>query len=151
MMMIRTYSELIKKTSYEERFKYLKLDGLIGAETFGHDRYINQIFYSSDEWKKIRNACIERDNGCDLAMEGLSISKKSILVVHHMNPITVKDILNRNPLAYDIEYMVCVTDATHKAIHYGNENLLLMEHQERTPFDTCPWKKSGGIINGKQL
>lgn len=139
--MIRTYTDLIKIDSYEGRFRYLKLDGIVGDETFGHNRYLNQIFYNSDEWKEIRNECISRDDGCDLAIEGLTISKKSVLVVHHMNPITVNDILNHSPIVYDPEYLICVSDATHKAIHYGDEELLLMEHAERTKYDTCPWKK----------
>lgn len=141
-MSIKTYSELIKYKSYEERFRYLNLNGVVGEDTFGRDRYINQIFYNSVEWKNIRRRCILRDNGCDLGVEGLTIHKGETLVVHHMNPITLVDILNKSPLVYDLEYLICVTSSTHKAIHYGNEGLLLMEHEERSKFDTCPWKRS---------
>lgn len=138
-MIIRTYSELIKLPTFEERFQYLKLDGDVGVETFGFDRYLNQAFYSSDEWKSIRNQVIIRDNGCDLGIEGREIYKR--IIIHHMNPITKEDLLYRTEYLLNQEYMICTMKNTHDAIHYGDENLLFKEPVERKPNDTCPWRR----------
>ena len=138
-MIIRTYSELIKLPTFEERFQYLKLDGDVGVETFGFDRYLNQAFYSSDEWKSIRNQVIIRDNGCDLGIEGREIYKR--IIIHHMNTITKEDLLYRTEYLLNPEYMICTMKNTHDAIHYGDENLLFKEPVERKPNDTCPWRR----------
>ena len=138
-MIIRTYSELIKLSTFEERFQYLKLNGDVGVETFGFDRYLNQAFYSSDEWKSIRNQVIIRDNGCDLGIEGREIYKR--IIIHHMNPITKEDLLYRTEYLLNPEYMICTMKNTHDAIHYGDENLLFKEPVERKPNDTCPWRR----------
>ena len=138
-MIIRTYSELIKLPTFEERFQYLKLDGDVGVETFGFDRYLNQAFYSSDEWKSIRNQVIIRDNGCDLGIEGREIYKR--MIIHHMNPITKEDLLYRTEYLLNPEYMICTMKNTHDAIHYGDENLLFKDPIERKPNDTCPWRR----------
>ena len=136
---IRTYSELITLPTYIERFNYLKLGGSVGIETFGYDRYINQQLYQrSPKWKKSRDIVIIRDNGCDLAMEGYEIQGK--IIVHHMNPITMDDIIHDRDWIYDPEFLICTVHNTHNAIHYGDENLLVKAPIERTPFDTCPWK-----------
>lgn len=136
---IRTYSELITIPTFEERFEYLKLNGSVGLETFGHDRYLNQILYNSPEWRRFRPEIIVRDNGCDLACEGYEIFGK--ILIHHINPITAKDILNRNPKVFDPENVITTVHNTHNAIHYGDENLLITEPIERSRNDTCPWKK----------
>lgn len=136
--MIRTYSQLIKFKAFEERFQYLKLDGAVGQATFGFDRYLNQQLYRSHEWKKVRDEVIVRDNGCDLAMEGFDIYGR--VYVHHMNPILINDIRERNEFLFNPEYLVCVSFDTHNAIHYGDESLLPREPVERTPNDTTPWK-----------
>lgn len=136
--MIRTYSQLIKFKTFEERFQYLKLDGAVGQATFGFDRYLNQQLYRSHEWKKVRDEVIVRDNGCDLAMEGFDIYGR--VYVHHMNPILINDIRERNEFLFNPEYLVCVSFDTHNAIHYGDESLLPREPVERTPNDTTPWK-----------
>lgn len=138
-MIIRTYSELIKLPTFEERFQYLKLNGDVGVETFGFDRYLNQAFYSSDEWKSIRNQVIIRDNGCDLGIEGREIYKR--IIIHHMNPITKEDLLYRTEYLLNPEYMICTMKNTHDAIHYGDENLLFKDPIERKPNDTCPWRR----------
>lgn len=138
-MMNRTYSELITIPTYEDRFRYLQLKGAVGKDTFGYDRYLNQILYSSKEWKRFRDEIIIRDNGCDLAFEGYDIHGR--ILVHHINPITVDDVVNRNPIVFDPENVICVTHNTHNAIHYGDESLLITAPVERTKHDTCPWKK----------
>lgn len=138
-MIIRTYSELIKLQTFEERFEYLKLGGKVGEETFGFDRYLNQILYTSPEWKSIRNSIIIRDNGCDLAMPGREITSEKILI-HHMNPITVEDILKRSDFVINPEYLVCTILNTHNAIHYGNSDLLYKDPVVRSKNDTCPWR-----------
>ena len=136
---IRTYSELITLPTYIERFNYLKLGGSVGIETFGYDRHLNQLLYQrSPRWKKSRDIVIIRDNGCDLAMEGYEIRGK--IIVHHMNPITMDDIIHDRDCIYDPEFLICTVHNTHNAIHYGDENLLVKAPIERTPFDTCPWK-----------
>lgn len=136
--MIRTYSQLIKFKTFEERFQYLKLDGAVGQATFGFDRYLNQQLYRSYEWKKVRDEVIVRDNGCDLAMEGFDIYGR--VYVHHMNPILINDIRERSEFLLNPEYLICVSFDTHNAIHYGDESLLPREPVERMPNDTTPWK-----------
>ena len=138
-MIIRTYSELIKLPTFEERFKYLQLNGVVGKDTFGFDRYINQKFYRSPEWKRIRNEVIIRDNGCDLGVEGYEIYGQTI-IIHHMNPITIKDIADASEYLLNPEYLITTVHNTHNAIHYGDESLLCLGPIERTPNDTCPWK-----------
>lgn len=140
MTTIRTYSELSKLKTFEERFRYLKLDGRVGEETFGIDRWLNQEFYNKDpEWKTVRDIVIERDNGCDLGMEDRSIEGK--ILVHHMNPITVDDIINRTEYLLNPEYLICTIKNTHDAIHYGSEELLIKDPVVRRKNDTCPWKR----------
>jgi hypothetical protein len=137
-MIIKTYSEMLTFPTLEERFRYLQLKGSVGKDTFGYDRYLNQILYHSEEWKSFRNGIIIRDNGCDLACEGYEIHKR--ILIHHIDPITVEDVLNRNPKVFDPENVVCVSHMTHNAIHYGDENLLITAPVERSPNDTCPWR-----------
>lgn len=137
-MSIRTYSELILLPTFEERFEYLKLDGRVGEETFGFDRYLNQILYKSPEWLKVRDHVIVRDCGCDLAMEGHEIYTK--ILVHHMNPITKEDILRRKDYILDPEFLVCTIKRTHDAIHYSDASLLVTAPIERRRNDTCPWR-----------
>lgn len=138
MMSIRTYSELIKIPTFKDRFEYLQLDGKVGEETFGFDRYLNQIFYKSPEWKAVRDFVIIRDQGCDLAMEGHEIFGR--ILVHHMNPIRIEDIVNRSKYLIDPEYLICTIKNTHDAIHYGDGSLLITGPIERTKNDTCPWR-----------
>lgn len=140
MMMnhIRTYSELIKLPTFKERYEYLKLSGTVCEETFGHNRYLNQSFYKSDEWLSIRDHVIFRDNGCDLGVEGHEIYGK--ILIHHMNPITKEDILNRSKFLLDPEYLITTIKRTHDAIHYSDGNLLIDEPIIRTKNDTCPWR-----------
>ena len=137
---IRTYSELIKLPTFKERYEYLRLGGKVGEETFGFDRYLNQIFYTSDEWRSLRNHIITRDNGCDLAMPGREISEGVKILIHHMNPITVDDILNRSDFLLNPEYLICTIKNTHDAIHYGNSDLLYKDPIVRFKNDTCPWR-----------
>lgn len=139
-MKIKTYSELMSLPTFTDRYKYLRIDGRVGKETFGFDRYLNQIFYKSDEWLSVRDYVIARDNGCDLGILDREIPNGVSILVHHMNPITIDDILERNEFLLDPEYLICTTDNTHKAIHYGNENLLVSDPIERHKNDTCPWK-----------
>lgn len=138
MMNIRTYSELIKLPTFEERYTYLRLGGRVGETTFGFDRYLNQMFYKSDEWLSIRDKVIVRDNGCDLGIEGREI--ESSILIHHMNPISKKDILERSDFLLNPEYLICTIKNTHDAIHYGDENLLIKDPIERRKNDTCPWR-----------
>lgn len=138
MTNIKTYSELITISTFEERFKYLRLDGSVGEQTFGFDRYINQVFYQSYEWKKIRDAVIIRDNGCDLGVEGHDIRGK--ILIHHMNPISLKDIETRSDFLLNPEYLISTMHLTHNAIHYGDESLLPKGPIERKKYDTCPWR-----------
>lgn len=138
-MKIRTYSELILLPTFEERFEYLKLDGRVGEDTFGFDRYLNQLFYRSPEWRRIRDQVIVRDNACDLGIEGRDIYGR--VLIHHMNPITARDIENRTDLLLNPEYLICTIHDTHNAIHYGDENLLGKLPVERRANDTCPWKR----------
>jgi len=136
---IRTYSELSKLKTFRERYEYLKLGGTVGEDTFGFDRYLNQIFYTSKEWKRIRNFVITRDNGCDLGIPDHKIIDDLILV-HHMNPITKDDIINKSEILLNPEYLITTVKSTHDAIHYGDESLLVEDYIERSKNDTCPWK-----------
>ena len=138
-MIIRTYSELITLPTFEERYEYLKLDGRVGEATFGFDRYINQQFYRSKEWKRFRDEIIIRDNGCDLGIEGREI--QGSVLIHHMNPITVDDIIHQTDFLMNPEYVITTIKRTHDAIHYGTEDLLYKEPIIRTKFDTCPWRR----------
>lgn len=139
-MNIRTYSELIALPSFKERYKYLRLGGAVGEETFGCDRYLNQIFYKSKEWFAVRDEVILRDNGCDLAIPGREILTRAI--IHHMNPLSKEDILNRTDFLLNPEYLICVSKRTHDAIHYSDDSILLPDILvERTRNDTCPWKR----------
>lgn len=140
MSKLRTYSELILLPTFEERFKYLQLDGVVGDTTFAFERYLNQRFYKSYEWKRIRNEVIVRDMGCDLAMDGYEIHNH--IIVHHMNPITVEDIEKSSDILLNPEFLVCTTHNTHNAIHYGDENQLVTLPKSRTPNDTCPWRNA---------
>lgn len=137
-MTIRTYSELITIPTFEERYKYLKIGGKVGEETFGFERYLNQEFYKSTEWKSIRRQVIVRDLGCDLGIEGREIHGK--IIVHHMNPITIDDIVSASDFLLNPEYLICTLKSTHDAIHYGDESLLIKAPVERMKNDTCPWK-----------
>lgn len=139
MTTIKTYSELITFPSFEERYRYLQLNGNVGEDTFGFDRYLNQKFYRSAEWRRIRDQVIVRDNGCDLGIEDRIIHGK--VLIHHMNPISIKDIRDATDLLLDPEYLICVTHNTHNAIHYGDEDLLVKGPIIRTPYDTCPWRR----------
>lgn len=149
MEKIRCYSELIQLKTFEERFEYLKLTGEVGMTTFGFDRYLNQVFYHSPEWKRVRDFVLIRDNGCDLGIQdrpiplvrdknGRAISR---VLIHHMNPITEADIAMRNPDILNPEFLICVGLLTHTALHYSSAELLPQDYVERTPFDTCPWRK----------
>lgn len=138
MKIIRTYSELLTLPTFEERFNYLKLKGQVGKDTFGFDRWLNQIFYRDPEWKSIRDYVIVRDNGCDLGVDGYEINGR--ILVHHMNPISKEDILERSKYLLDPEFLISTVHSTHNAIHYGDEDLLIKTPIERTKNDTCPWK-----------
>lgn len=137
-MSIKCYSELIALPTFEERYRYLRLGGRVGEETFGFDRWINQKFYKDPEWLSARDYAIIRDNGCDLGIEGREIHGK--ILVHHMNPITKEDILYRTKILLDPEYLICTIKNTHDAIHYGDESLLIKDPIVRTKNDTCPWR-----------
>ena len=140
-MKIRTYSELMSLPTFEERFEYLRLDGAVGESTFGFDRYLNQIFYQrSHEWKSIRDFVIVRDNGCDLGVDGYEIHNR--VLVHHMNPITIKDLERESEFLLNPDYLITTTHNTHNAIHYGNTNLLIRNPIVRTKNDTCPWRSN---------
>lgn len=135
---MKTYTHLISLPTFKERYEYLKLDGLVGKETFGFERYLNQRFYRSQEWKRMRDRIIVRDMGCDLGLPGYEIYDK--VYIHHMNPITTKDILDMTDYLLNPEFLICVSHNTHNAIHYGDQNFLLSMPVERKPNDTCPWK-----------
>ena len=137
-MSIRTYSELIKLPTFEERFEYLKLKSFVGKETFGYDRYINQQFYKSHRWIRLREEIILRDQGLDLACEGFEIYGR--IIIHHMNPISLDDILSDTEYLMNPEYLISVSNNTHQAIHYGDIDIVPVLPKERTPNDTCPWK-----------
>lgn len=138
-MKIRTYSELITLPTFEERYAYLRLGGEVAKETFGFDRYLNQTFYKTKEWLRIRNYVILRDHGCDLGIEDREIHGR--ILIHHMNPITKEDILRRSEFLLDPEYLISTIKTTHDAIHYGDESLLYVSPIERSMNDTCPWKR----------
>lgn len=138
MTSIRTYSELITLQTFKERFEYLRLDGIVGKDTFGFDRYMNQIFYKSKEWQSLRNQIIIRDNGCDLGLEGYEIQGK--ILIHHMNPITPEDIIKRSDYLLNPDFLISTMLSTHNAIHYGDESLIAREPIERSKNDTCPWR-----------
>ena len=140
-MSIKTYSELIRLPTFKDRYRYLRLKGQVGRDTFGHDRYLNQILYQRHpKWKSARDQVIIRDNGCDLGVEGYEIHGK--IIVHHMNPITMDDIENESDFLFDPEFLICTTHITHNAIHYGDEDLLIAEPIIRTKNDTCPWRRN---------
>lgn len=136
-MKLKTYTELSQLSDFDDRFNYLKLDGVLGAETFGRDRYLNQALYNSREWRRTRDIVITRDLGCDLGVPGLEILGK--VIIHHMNPITLEQITDRDPIVFDPEYLISVSMNTHNALHYAND-----PHDKdpivRRKFDTCPWR-----------
>lgn len=136
---IKSYDELVQIPTFEERYEYLKLNGRIGEETFGFDRWLNQKFYQSDEWKRIRRDVILRDAGCDLGIKDREIVGR--IYIHHMNPITVDDIILHSDYLLNPMYLVCTSKLTHDAIHYGDESLLQEDFKERKPYDTCPWRQ----------
>lgn len=138
---IRTYSELILLPTFEERFRYLQLNGSVGVETFGYDRIFNQRFYTSKEWRDVRNYVIARDNGCDLGMEDHPIPEGVPIYIHHINPIMLEDINRRTDILLEPEYLITTIFSTHNAIHYGDESLLIKAPIERSKNDTCPWRR----------
>lgn len=138
-MMIKSYSELKTFQTFEERYNYLRLRGKVGQDTFGFDRVFNQMFYSSKEWKSIRDEVIIRDNGCDLGIEGHEIYGR--ILIHHMNPISLDDIRENSDFLLNPEYLITTMHSTHNAIHYGDESLLIKAPIERRRNDTCPWKR----------
>lgn len=137
--MIRTYRELLKLKTFMERYEYLRLGSTIGESTFGFDRYLNQLLYNSKRWKKTRDDIIIRDNGCDLGLEDYEIHSR--IIVHHMNPITIDDVEFDRDILYDPEGLICTSNNTHNAVHFGDESLLPKPLVERRPNDTCPWRK----------
>ena len=137
---MKTYSELITLPTFEERFNYLKLSGSVGFTTFGHDRYLNQMFYNSPEWRRVRRDVIARDEGCDLAIPDRPLNHR--ILIHHINPITVEDVIARNFCVFDPENLVCTSFNTHEAIHYSSEDILIPSVPlERKPNDQSPWRK----------
>ena len=136
-MRIRTYSELSQIPTFEERYEYLALRGVVGEPTFGYDRWINQAFYRSAEWRHIRNYVISRDLGCDLGVEGYEIHDK--VIIHHMNPMLQADLLHGNDDIVNLEYLISTTHKTHNAIHYGDASLLPKQYTPRRPGDTKLW------------
>lgn len=140
MNKLRCYSELIKLKTFEERFEYLKLDGKVGEETFGFDRWLNQAFYKSKEWQMTRDDVIARDLGCDLGIQDREIIDE-IILIHHMNPISKEDIINKTDFLLNPEYLITTIDNTHRAIHYGNEEMLYKPPVERFKNDQCPWRR----------
>lgn len=140
MSLLKTYSEMIELPTFEKRYEYLKLDGAVGQDTFGAKRWLNQVFYRSYEWRKLRQEIILRDNGCDLGIDDRIIFGK--ILIHHINPITMDDINGRKHILFDPENLVCVSHNTHEAIHYGSFDLLVSSTPVvRKPGDTCPWLK----------
>ena len=136
----KSYSEMITMSEFDDRFRYAKLDGQVGMDTFGFDRYLNQQFYRSKEWKRLRDQIIIRDNGCDLGVPGHEISGK--IYIHHLNPLSLEDITESTEKLFDPDNLVCVSAETHNAIHYGDESILEKNKiVERSPGDTCPWKR----------
>lgn len=139
MAKTRCYKELSRLKTFKERYAYLKLTGKVGQSTFGSRRYLNQIFYHSPEWIKVRDWVIIRDNACDLGLEGYDLSNLAPIYIHHMNPVTIDQIINRDPWILDPEYLICCSFDTHNAIHYGDEALLPKKLAERKPGDTTLW------------
>lgn len=137
-MVLRRYSELIRLGSFEERYQYLRIGGIVGESTFGFERFMNQALYTSQRWKLLRNEIIVRDNGCDLGIEGRDIYDK--IIIHHMNPLTREQMREPDESMFDPEFLICVSMNTHNAIHYGDERLLYKGPVVRRPNDTCPWK-----------
>ena len=136
--MIRCYNDLIQLKTFEERFQYLKINGKVGEETFGLDRYINQQLYKSQRWRSTRSKIIIRDDGCDLGIDGRQLD--DYIVVHHMNPIALEDIEEERDIVFDPNYLICCSTRTHRAIHFGDENLLIRDPVIRRPNDTCLWR-----------
>lgn len=136
--MMKSYSEMILLKTFKERFDYLKMNGNVGTVTFGGERYLNQTLYKSYEWKKVRREVIIRDNGCDLGVEGFELSPKDILI-HHINPITIDDIVNRNPIIFDLDNLITTKHKTHNAIHYSDDTMIFTGLVERTKDDTRLW------------
>ena len=139
-MSIRTYSELSKLSTFEERYEYLRIGGSVGRETFGFDRYLNQVFYTSQRWRNVRDEVIIRDNACDLGIEGRDILGR--IIIHHLNPLTLEDIVNETEYLLDPEFLICTMLSTHNAIHYGDKSLLILDPIERSKNDTCPWRRT---------
>lgn len=137
-MVLRRYSEIKRLKTFEERYEYLRIGGLVGESTFGFERYLNQALYTSQKWRQLRSQIIIRDNGCDLGIEGRDIFDK--IIIHHMNPLTREQIQDPDDSMFDPEYLICVSHNTHNAIHYGDASLLSKEYVPRRPNDTCPWK-----------
>lgn len=138
---IRTYTELIQLPTFIERFRYLKLGGKVGEETFGWERYLNQDFYRSTEWRAFRREIVIRDHGCDLGLDGYEFAEGETIFIHHMNPIDTHDILYQTKFLMNPEYVISVRGRTHQAIHYGDESMIMeFEPIVRTPNDTCPWR-----------
>lgn len=135
---MKTYTELISIPTFEERFRYLELEGLVGRETFGFDRYLNQKFYRSQEWKDVRKEVIVRDNGCDLGIEDRPIFGK--IFIHHINPISIDDLTQKESWLLNPEFLISTCKKTHDAIHYSDESILFVEPIERKPNDTCLWR-----------
>lgn len=136
--MIKTYTELSRLQTFEERFLYLMLNGKVGGSTFGSHRYLNQRWYTSNEWIRIKDYIISRDNGCDLGIEGREINRN--IIIHHINPITIDDIVNHTYALTDPDNLISTVLRTHNAIHYGDDSILLLEPIQRSKNDTCPWK-----------
>lgn len=138
--MNRTYSELSSLPTFQERLLYLSLKAYVGQETFGSDRWLNQLFYRSSEWRKLRREIVIRDNGCEMGLTGYEIAGD--IVIHHLNPATLEQIRSNDPILLDPENLVCVSKRLHNAIHYGDERYFPTEYQPRRPNDTCPWKEA---------
>ena len=136
---LKSYQELIRFKTFEERLNYLRVGGIVGIDTFGYDRYLNQSFYHSPEWIRIRRQVILRDNGCDLGVSGYDIIERPI--IHHINPITKDDVISRSPIIFDLNNLITTTHNTHNAIHYLGMELKSKEPVIRSPNDTCPWRR----------
>ena len=137
-MKLKSYRNLILLPTFEERYEYLKIQGVVGESLFGFDRYMNQEFYTSKEWRQFRNHIITRDEGCDLGMRNYPIGGR--VIIHHINPLTIADFENSSDALFDPDNVICVSDNTHQAIHFGDETLLPATPLERRPNDTCPWR-----------
>lgn len=141
MPKIKSYKELSRLPTFEERFEYLKLSGIVGDDTFGRERYLNQRFYNSPEWRRLRKKIIARDNGCDLGIPGREIPNGDMIYIHHMNPICALDIIDRTEYLSNPEYLITMSKSTHQALHYGTADSVPHDPVERMPGDTCPWKQ----------